>query len=167
MPYNNDLKLRDPVFATVTIVLSNIQVSVLSLFTTIKYQCEKRWQQSSAVIRWFKILKYCVNKYRNWCRLSVKAWTDRSKRTSCGVSFVNICGKIDRVITAPRCIRFYVCLAINQSPYVSRFGLHCDFSPTELPKLIDISICQFVIPLNPPQMYRVKRLDMWYRTVAS
>ena len=58
--------------------------------------------QSSAVITRSSIVRY----YRNWGRISIRCWIHKRHPitwSSYGVSFVNICEKIDHVITAPHC----------------------------------------------------------------
>ena len=56
------------------------------------------------------IVRYYINNYRNWGRISIRCWIHkrhpipRPDGRAKGVSFVNICEKIDRVITAPHCI---------------------------------------------------------------
>ena len=63
-----------------------------------------KWKmQSSVVITRSNMVTCCINNYRNWDRISIR-WWNHKRRARYGVSFVNICEKIDRVITAPRCI---------------------------------------------------------------
>ena len=68
------------------------------------------WVQLSAVITRSNIVRYYINNYRNWGRISIRCWIHKSRPIprpngrAMGVSFVNICEKIDRVITTPHCI---------------------------------------------------------------
>ena len=64
--------------------------------------------QSSAFITRSNFVRYFINKYRNWCRISIRCWIHkrhtipRPNGLAMG-SFLNFCEKIDRVITAPHC----------------------------------------------------------------
>ena len=67
--------------------------------------------QLSAVITCSNIVRYFMNNYRNWGRISIRCWIHKRHpiphspwRASYGVSFVNICEKIDHVMMAPWCI---------------------------------------------------------------
>ena len=65
--------------------------------------------ESSAVITLSNIVRYCINNYRNRDRISISCWIHKihpipRPNGRYGVSFVDFCQKIDRVITAPHCI---------------------------------------------------------------
>ena len=71
--------------------------------------------QMTAVIRRSIIVRYYINNYRNWGRISIRCWIHKRHpmpRPN-GVSFVNICEKIDRVITVPHCISLCFTLPRN------------------------------------------------------
>ena len=73
--------------------------------------------QSSAVITRSSIVRYHINNFSNWVRTSIRCWIhkrqEQEQRASYGVSFVNICEKIDRVITAPHCICIFVMMMMT------------------------------------------------------
>ena len=64
------------------------------------------------VITRYNIVRYYMNNYKNWGRKSIRCWIHKKTshtspyRASYVVSFVNICEKIDRVITAPHCMYY-------------------------------------------------------------
>ena len=61
--------------------------------------------QSSAVIPRSKIVRYHINNYMNWGRISIRSWIHKRHpipRPLWGV-FCDFCEKIDRVITALHC----------------------------------------------------------------
>ena len=67
--------------------------------------------KSSAIITQSNIVRYCINDSRNWGRISIRCWIHKRHLIPCpngramGV-FVDICEKIDRVITALHCITY-------------------------------------------------------------
>ena len=71
--------------------------------------CVIQW---SVVITQSKIVRYYINNYRNWGRLSIKCWIykrhpiPRPNGRAMGWLFVNICEKIGRVIMTSHCIMF-------------------------------------------------------------
>ena len=83
--------------------------------------------QSSAVITRSSIIRYYMNNYRNWGKISIRCWIHKIypiPRPN-GWAFMNICQKIDRVITVPNCIYIYIYIyifvrrtIINDSPHL-------------------------------------------------
>ena len=59
---------------------------------------------------WSDIVRYLINNCRNWGRISIRCWIPKrhiipqpNKRAMGSVFFLNICEKINHVITAPHC----------------------------------------------------------------
>ena len=64
--------------------------------------------QLSAVITQSNIVQYYINNYRNWGRISVRSWIHKRHPNLALMGelqcvFVNICEKIEHVITASHC----------------------------------------------------------------
>ena len=70
--------------------------------------CTELTLQSSAVITRSTIVSYYISIHKNWVRISISGFTKATpylaRRSSYGMAFVNICERIDRVITASHCI---------------------------------------------------------------
>ena len=72
--------------------------------------------QLSAVIKRSNIARHYINDCKNWCWIHKKNTPYLALTGSYGISSVNICEKIDRVITAPHCT-----MAVDSpAPYISR-----------------------------------------------
>ena len=83
------------------------RVVALSSITSHEKNKTKQNKKQTAEYR-YNAVQYCkINNYRIWSRILIRCWTrrrhpiPRPKRPSYRLSFVNICEKIDRAITAP------------------------------------------------------------------
>ena len=60
--------------------------------------------QSTAIITWSNITRYCIHHFSNWDEISIRVLTQKKTPHICyGWSLVRILEKIDRVITAQHC----------------------------------------------------------------
>ena len=94
----------------------------------------------------FSILRYYVNDYRNRGRISIRCWIHkrhpipRPYGQAMGVSFVNICEKIHRVIKALHCTVVYRHRYIFTNRNVD-FTYSCTSMDKTVLKLPDMKLC--------------------------